>query len=310
MNWILPGKFLAFSGPSAKRTEFYGYRTLTPEDYISYFKKHGITTVVRLNKRMYEKRRFTDHGIKHIDLYFPDGTCPSDAILKRFLEVAEGEPGALAVHCKAGLGRTGVLICCYLMKHFGFTAPEVSPPRPAPRRAARLAPDRAVLPSPPPRGGRADADAVRAASHAAQVIAYIRICRPGSVIGPQQHYLKDMEPRMWRAGDMMRAQDAAAAAASSPLASSSGASARTDEGDALDPTLSTSPVKPLHSGTRPSSTRSASRGGVGTVRRPPSLARRASGVSCLPRPCAVCLGAALAHQHGCLAGGLAVPSRR
>ena len=33
MNWILPGKFIAFSGPSAKHTEYYGYRTLTPEDY-------------------------------------------------------------------------------------------------------------------------------------------------------------------------------------------------------------------------------------------------------------------------------------
>ena len=33
-------------------------------------------------------------------------------------QVAESEPGALAIHCKAGLGRTGVLICCYIMKHF------------------------------------------------------------------------------------------------------------------------------------------------------------------------------------------------
>ena len=33
--------------------------------------------------------------------------------------------GAIAVHCKAGLGRTGCLIGCYMMKHYKFTAEEV-----------------------------------------------------------------------------------------------------------------------------------------------------------------------------------------
>ena len=34
--------------------------------------------------------------------------------------------GAVAVHCKAGLGRTGCLIGCYIMKHYKFSAEEVS----------------------------------------------------------------------------------------------------------------------------------------------------------------------------------------
>jgi cell division cycle 14 len=55
-------------------------------------------------------------------MYFPDGSCPADSIIQRFLETVEAEPGAIAVHCKAGLGRTGVLICSYIMKHFKFTA--------------------------------------------------------------------------------------------------------------------------------------------------------------------------------------------
>lgn len=52
LNWIVPGKFLAFSGPSNKRTEYYGYRTLVPEDYIQYFKHKNVTGVVRLNKKV------------------------------------------------------------------------------------------------------------------------------------------------------------------------------------------------------------------------------------------------------------------
>jgi len=47
----------------------------------------------------------------------------------------------------AGLGRTGTLIACYMMKHYRLTA--------------------------------------------AECVAWIRIARPGSIIGPQQHYLEE-----------------------------------------------------------------------------------------------------------------------
>ncbi|KAM3182987.1 hypothetical protein ACTXT7_011244 [Hymenolepis weldensis] len=53
----------------------------------------------------------------------------------------------------AGLGRTGTLIGCYLMKHYRFTAPEA--------------------------------------------IAWIRICRPGSIIGQQQNWLEDQQAWCW-----------------------------------------------------------------------------------------------------------------
>eukprot|EP00742_Colponemidia_sp_Colp-10_P000985 GILJ01001067.1.p1 GENE.GILJ01001067.1~~GILJ01001067.1.p1 ORF type:complete len:559 (-),score=93.03 GILJ01001067.1:393-2069(-) len=160
LNWIIPGKFLAFSGPSSTPHDGEGWRTFTPEDYVAYFKKTNTNLVVRLNKKQYDRRRFTDHGIKHIDLYFLDGSCPSDAIIRRFLEVVEAEPGRVAVHCKAGLGRTGSLIACYAMKHFGFPAGEF--------------------------------------------IGWIRVCRPGSVLGPQQHFLHEMEPKMFKLGEQHR----------------------------------------------------------------------------------------------------------
>jgi cell division cycle 14 len=160
LNWIVPGKLMAFSGPSAQPKHFGGWRTFTPEDYIEYFREKGVTSVIRLNKKMYEGARFTAHGVNHHELYFPDGTCPSEPIMYRFLDIVEKEPGAIAIHCKAGLGRTGVLICCYMIKNYGFTAEEA--------------------------------------------MAYIRVCRPGSVIGPQQHYLMQYAPRLLHEGRAAR----------------------------------------------------------------------------------------------------------
>lgn len=60
-----------------------------------------------------------------LDLYFPDGSTPSLLIIKKFLKAVEQTPGAVAVHCRAGLGRTGTLIALYLMNKFGFSAPDV-----------------------------------------------------------------------------------------------------------------------------------------------------------------------------------------
>jgi len=85
--------------------------------------------------------RFVNNGIQHTDLFFIDGSTPPDNIVKDFLNIAEHEPGAMAIHCKAGLGRTGTLIGLYAMKHFKFPA--------------------------------------------AAFIGWIRIARPGSILGPQ-----------------------------------------------------------------------------------------------------------------------------
>ncbi|NWS65945.1 CC14A phosphatase, partial [Crotophaga sulcirostris] len=161
-NWIIPGKFLAFSGPHPKSKLENGYPLHAPEAYFPYFKKHNVTSIIRLNKKIYEAKRFTDAGFEHYDLFFTDGSTPSDSIVLRFLNICENADGAIAVHCKAGLGRTGTLIACYIMKHYKFTH--------------------------------------------AEAIAWIRICRPGSIIGPQQHFLEEKQAMLWLEGDLMRSK--------------------------------------------------------------------------------------------------------
>ncbi|XP_066425720.1 dual specificity protein phosphatase CDC14B isoform X1 [Molothrus aeneus] len=139
-----------------------GYPHHAPEAYFPYFKQKKVTTIIRLNKKLYDAKRFTDAGFEHFDLFFADGSTPSDTIVKTFLNICENAEGVIAVHCKAGLGRTGTLIACYIMKHYRMTA--------------------------------------------AESIAWIRINRPGSVIGPQQHFLMDKQAELWTEGDIFRAK--------------------------------------------------------------------------------------------------------
>ncbi|ETO34851.1 hypothetical protein RFI_02238 [Reticulomyxa filosa] len=144
LNVIIPGQFIAFAGPHYREIDDEGYPALTPDFYVPIWRKFNVGTIIRLNKKCYDKRVWTKLGFEHHDLYFIDGTTPSEEIVEKFLQICESAEGTIAVHCKAGLGRTGSLIGCFIMKHYCWTA--------------------------------------------AEVIAWLRICRPGSVIGPQQFF--------------------------------------------------------------------------------------------------------------------------
>ena len=111
--------------------------------------------VIRLNKAIYDENEFKRAGIKHVDSYYLDGSCPPISQLEEILQEMENCPrhAAMAIHCKAGLGRTGTCIGAYLMKKYKFTA--------------------------------------------AEAIGWMRICRPGMVIGPQQHFLEEIQQILW-----------------------------------------------------------------------------------------------------------------
>jgi protein-tyrosine phosphatase len=161
LNWIVHDRILAFAGPHFHRVLTRdGYYTMTPADYVPYFKAHRVDLVIRLNKRCYNETDFIRAGIRHFDQYYMDGSCPTLPVLQSILTAMEGisSKRAFAVHCKAGLGRTGTCIGAYLMKHFRMTAGEA--------------------------------------------IGWMRICRPGMVIGPQQQFLVDIQDRMWHEGDI------------------------------------------------------------------------------------------------------------
>lgn len=147
-NWISP-HFLAFASPD------HGSTTKIPEgtpewdalpktvaevethpklptpfkNVLKHFSERNIGLVVRLNSPLYSPSWFESLGIQHLDMIFDDGTCPTMQTVRKFIRLAHEtivvKKKSIAVHCKAGLGRTGCLIGAYLIYRHGFTADEV-----------------------------------------------------------------------------------------------------------------------------------------------------------------------------------------
>jgi hypothetical protein len=184
----VPDKLIAMKGPidlpdgMLWRDTPQGSRDFSPAHYAQVLRDFDVCAVVRLNEPRYATGAFRAAGIAVADMPFDDCRPPPDAVVAKFLLLAETAPGAVAVHCKAGLGRTGTLLGLHLMKSYGLTA--------------------------------------------RQAMGWLRIVRPGSVIGEQQRYLCDMEPAIAR----IRARPAAVPPALASAAAEAGEAGEAGEG--------------------------------------------------------------------------------
>lgn len=171
LNWIVPGKILALAGPTKENWPI--------SNFIEYAHRHKIGCMVRLNNRHYDASEVTKAGIEHVEMFMHDGTNPTPENVRDFITLVEkfNKQGlAVAVHCRAGLGRTGTMIGAYLMFKYGRDSLLTGHAENCPCR--ELASD----------------ELARA------IIGYLRIMRPGSVLSGQPEFLEYISDIVIEAG--------------------------------------------------------------------------------------------------------------
>jgi cell division cycle 14 len=141
MSWVIPGKLLAFAAPYDAALIPCG--GASPGALVPVLRDLGITHIVRLCERTYDEEAFISAGFTYTHLHCPEDALPPEIVAYFHRIVVSGE--VVAVHCKSGLRRTGLVVASHLIRNCGFAAGEA--------------------------------------------IAWIRMCRTGSIVGTGQSLL-------------------------------------------------------------------------------------------------------------------------
>lgn len=173
LNWIVPGKLLALAGPTDQNWSL--------QKFMEYAQSNSIGCLVRLNRPHYSAEELTrDSKIEHLEMFMHDGTNPTTQNVKDFIELVDrinSNQLAVAVHCRAGLGRTGTMIASYLLFQYARDS-KTNQDHPLDCPCLCLEPS----------------EIARA------IVGFLRIMRPGSVLSGQPEFLESIASIVMKAG--------------------------------------------------------------------------------------------------------------
>lgn len=88
------------------------------EDDLEQLKEDGISAVVTLTEYSLPQNLLFEYGFEYLHLPIADFTPPTIAQINKFTSFVfkmNQENTGVAVHCAAGVGRTGTMLACYLV---------------------------------------------------------------------------------------------------------------------------------------------------------------------------------------------------
>jgi atypical dual specificity phosphatase len=124
--WAIDGILAGMGVPyiDAERRQNFGGELAAYHDELPDLYGAGIRAVVCLLNIPSDEKVFRSAGFDFNCLPIPDGHPPTMAQANVFVEFVDSwrlRKLPVAVFCEAGIGRTGTMICCYMI-HIGMTA--------------------------------------------------------------------------------------------------------------------------------------------------------------------------------------------
>ena len=117
LSWLVPGRIAGMAQPGGPDYDPDGDQDRLRED-LALLRNQGIESIVSLTEHSLNPAIVKEMGFRHLSLAVADMAPPTIDDISRFVEFtdeSERDELPVAVHCLAGLGRTGTMLACFLV---------------------------------------------------------------------------------------------------------------------------------------------------------------------------------------------------